>query len=183
MKNPASAARPVALLVLVLALATSTACDAPPASKAAQGPWAGAPAADRWYATEFADPSLTAGSDLSLHINTGDDATRQLRAIEVQCTEGKAKVVIRHATTSKEDRKEAEVPLADYLRAWATLRSSGLVDQLMKGDTPAPGTDVYLSGHAGSSGLGFTVSTDSKTAGSDPRIAAAVRAIEALGQD
>ena len=148
------------------------ACDEPPSSPPA------APASP--LLGEFSDEALRARSDLSLRVHAGEGADARLRTIALRCSDGETLAVFKDASELDERRREAPASEAGYLGAWESLRSSGLLGGLMAGRAPPPGTDVYLSGHVGAAGLGFTVSVSAETARTHAGIAAFVRAMETL---
>ncbi len=139
--------------------------------------------ADRpWWADDFTDDALGEESDLSLHVHAGLGAEVDLRSLELTCVHGELSA-LRRRRSQAEDRADALVVSMDaYLGVWSVLRASGLLDAWMEGSPPPAGTDVYVSGHAGAAGLGFTVSTDAATVKGDEGLSALVAALEALSE-
>ncbi|MDY0058894.1 MAG: hypothetical protein RBU45_03710 [Myxococcota bacterium] len=103
---------------------------------------------------------LGAESDLQVILTREeDDDTFQL-TVSLTCKGQEVVQQVVYADPQSEEEDGAEVPLAEYLALWQSVRETGWPARAMSGEgLPEPGTDVYLIGHAGPAGLGWTVST------------------------
>ena len=115
---------------------------------------------DPFLADFRSDETLLGRSLLEIIINREvDDGLHQL-AVRIRAErEGGLRLAVRHTWTSDEHVLSQDLLAQDVLALWRGVRASGFLERVMAGETPAPGTDVYLAGAAGDLGLGWTIST------------------------
>jgi hypothetical protein len=134
-----------------------------------------------WYASSFSDAVLATTSDLTLIVTGPDDEGRL--SLDVKAAGGELRVEVTSVGPEGEATETITAMREQVLGLWKAVRESGFVERAMEGRALPPGTDVYLSGHAGEAGLGWTLSTSAAGLRSESDAAAVAQALDAFGKE